>query len=136
MKEITIPQFELVYNSLSFGIAAMGAATLFLWLSRNMVSTAYRTAVTISGVVTAIAFYHYIRIFDSWNSSYTVVNDTITATGVKFNDAYRYVDWLLTVPLLLIELILVMRLSQAETTAKGLKLGTLAAPHDSPWLSR
>jgi bacteriorhodopsin len=127
MKEITIPQFELVYNSLSFGIAAMGAATLFLWLSRNMVSTAYRTAVTISGVVTAIAFYHYIRIFDSWNSSYTVVNDTITATGVKFNDAYRYVDWLLTVPLLLVELILVMRLSQAETTAKGLKLGTLAA---------
>ncbi|MEY4880956.1 MAG: hypothetical protein RLZ87_385 [Armatimonadota bacterium] len=127
MKEITIPQFELVYNSLSFGIAAMGAATLFLWLSRNMVSTAYRTAVTISGVVTAIAFYHYIRIFDSWNSSYTVINDTITATGVKFNDAYRYVDWLLTVPLLLIELILVMRLSQAETTAKGLKLGTLAA---------
>lgn len=124
---ITVQQYELVYNSLSFGIAAMGAATLFLWLSRNMVNAAYRTAVTISGIVTAIAFYHYLRIFESWHAAYTVVNDTITATGVKFNDAYRYVDWLLTVPLLLIELILVMKLSAAETNSKGLKLGSLAA---------
>merc|ERR1712118_287977 len=32
----------------------------------------------------------------------------VSLSGVPFNDAYRYVDWLLTVPLLLIELILVM----------------------------
>jgi hypothetical protein len=92
MKEITIAQYELVYNSLSFGIAAMGAATLFLWLSRNMVSRPYQTAITISGLVTAIALYHYLRIFNSWGSSFMIANDTVTPTGVKFNDAYRYVD--------------------------------------------
>lgn len=127
MNEISISQFELVYNALSFGIASMGAATLFLWLSRNSVAPAYRTAITISGLVTAIALYHYLRIFGSWNDAYTVVNGTITATGVKFNDAYRYVDWLLTVPLLLIELILVMRLSKTESTSKSIRLGSLAA---------
>lgn len=127
MNQITIPQFELVYNSLSFGVAAMGAATLFLWLSRSSVAPAYRTAVTISGLVTFIALYHYLRIFNSWNETYTVVNGTITETGVKFNDAYRYVDWLLTVPLLLIELILVMRLSKEESTSKSIQLGSLAA---------
>lgn len=127
MNELTIPQFELVYNSLSFGIAGMGAATLFLWLSRNMVAPAYRTAITISGLVTAIACYHYFRIFASWNESYTITNGVMTSTGAKFNDAYRYVDWLLTVPLLLIELILVMRLSASETTSKSIRLGSLAA---------
>lgn len=127
MNQITIPQYELVYNALSFGVAAMGAATLFLWLSRNSVAPAYRTAVTISGLVTAIALYHYIRIFDSWGATFSVVNGTITETGTKFNDAYRYVDWLLTVPLLLIELILVMRLTKAETTSKCIQLGSLAA---------
>ncbi len=127
MNQITVSQFELVYNSLSFGIAAMGAATLFLWLSRNMVSKPYRTAITISGLVTAIACYHYLRIFSSWNEAHTVVNGVITSTGRQFNDAYRYVDWLLTVPLLLIELILVMRLSPAETTSKSIRLGALAA---------
>lgn len=127
MKDITISQYELVYNALSFGIAAMGATTLFLWLSRSMVSRAYQTAITISGLVTAIALYHYFRIFNSWDSSFVVVNDTITTTGVKFNDAYRYVDWLLTVPLLLIELILVMRLTATETISKSVRLGSLAA---------
>jgi bacteriorhodopsin len=127
MKDITISQYELVYNAISFGIAAMGATTLFLWLSRNQVSRAYQTAITISGLVTAIALYHYFRIFNSWGSSFVVVNDTITATGVKFNDAYRYVDWLLTVPLLLIELILVMRLTAGETVSKSVRLGALAA---------
>ena len=51
----------------------------------------------------------------------------IESTGKAFNDAYRYVDWLLTVPLLLIELILVMRLSRAQTVSKSVKLGLLAA---------
>lgn len=127
MESITVGQFELVYNAFSFTIAVMGAATFFLFLSRSQVAPAYRTAVTLSGIVTLIAFYHYFRIFQSWEASYAVVSGQITETGVKFNDAYRYVDWLLTVPLLLVELILVMRLSASETASKGIKLAILAA---------
>merc|ERR1711966_493665 len=37
-----------------------------------------------------------------------------SSTGHSFNDAYRYMDWLLTVPLLLIEIVLVMKLSPEE----------------------
>ncbi len=127
MDVISLGQFELVYNAFSFAIAVMGAATVFFFLGRSQVSPAYRTALTITGLVTLIAMYHYVRIFASWEASFTVVAGQVQATGVKFNDAYRYVDWLLTVPLLLIELILVMRLSPAETMAKGTKLGLLAA---------
>lgn len=127
MDVISLSQYELVYNAFSFAIAVMGAATVFFFLGRSQVSPAYRTALTITGLVTLIAMYHYVRIFGSWEASFTVVAGQIKSTGVKFNDAYRYVDWLLTVPLLLIELILVMRLSPAETMAKGTKLGLLAA---------
>ena len=127
MDIVTPFQFSLVYNAFSFTFAAMGAATAFFWLSRSQVSSSYRTALTISGLVTAIAAYHYFRIFESWNAAYVLRNDVVTATGFAFNDAYRYVDWLLTVPLLLIELILVMRLSREETTSKALRLGSAAA---------
>lgn len=48
---------------------------------------------------------------------------TVLASGLPFNDAYRYVDWLLTVPLLLIELILVMQLEPKEAFDKMWKLG-------------
>lgn len=127
MEAITVSQYELVYNAFSFAIAVMGAATVFFFLGRSQVASAYRTALTITGLVTMIAAYHYLRIFNSWEAAFTVTADQIKVTGVKFNDAYRYVDWLLTVPLLLIELILVMRLPRAETVAKATKLGFLAA---------
>merc|ERR1712193_456417 len=51
----------------------------------------------------------------------------VTLTGAPFNDAYRYVDWLLTVPLLLIELILVMGLSAEQTVSKSWQLGVASA---------
>lgn len=127
MDIVTPFQFSLIYNAFSFTFAAMAAATAFLWLSRSQVSPAYRTALTVSGLVTAIAAYHYFRIFESWNQAYTLQNGVVTATSYAFNDAYRYVDWLLTVPLLLIELVLVMRLSAEETMSKSLRLGSAAA---------
>jgi bacteriorhodopsin len=127
MDIVTPFQFSLVYNAFSFTFATMAAATAFLWLSRSQVAPAYRTALVISGLVTAIAAYHYFRIFESWSESYTFRNGLVETTGFAFNDAYRYVDWLLTVPLLLIELVLVMRLSSEETTSKSVKLGSAAA---------
>ncbi len=127
MDTISPGQFGLVYNAFSFTIAVMGAATVFFFLSRSQVAPPYRTALTVTGLVTLIALYHYVRIFASWEGAYTLVDGAMKQTGAKFNDAYRYVDWLLTVPLLLVELILVMRLSAAETRAKATKLGLLAA---------
>merc|ERR1712184_113682 len=50
-----------------------------------------------------------------------------TLTGVPFNDAYRYMDWLLTVPLLLIEILLVMKLDEATYNIKAKTLGVGSA---------
>jgi len=127
MQAVSYLQYSLIYNAFSFTFAAMSATTLFLWLSRSQVSIHYKTALTISGLVTAIAAYHYWRIFNSWEAAYDVHGGMVMATGYAFNDAYRYVDWLLTVPLLLVELVLVMRLDPAETASKSLELGLAAA---------
>lgn len=127
METVSLFQHSLIYNAFSFTFAAMAAATVFLWLGRSQVSNNYKTAVTISGLVCAIAAYHYWRIFESWEAAYTVKDGVVAASGYAFNDAYRYVDWLLTVPLLLIELVLVMRLGRDETVSKSVKLGLAAA---------
>jgi len=50
-----------------------------------------------------------------------------TLTGIPFNDAYRYMDWLLTVPLLLIEILLVMKLDEATFSSKAWNLGVGSA---------
>merc|ERR1711871_972453 len=91
----------------------------------------------ISGLVTFIAAYHYIRIFNSWVDAYHYSAGKVEGgalnieapalTGVPLNDAYRYMDWLLTVPLLLIEIVFVMKLSPEETATKATHLGVASA---------
>jgi len=126
-------QFQLVYNILSFSLASMMATTLFLWMRAPYVNAKYQTAVIISGLVTFIAAYHYFRIFNSWVAAYAYGEKNIGGvgdpqlTGVPFNDAYRYMDWLLTVPLLLIEIILVMKLTPEESSSKCWTLGVVSA---------
>jgi bacteriorhodopsin len=123
---MSIDEFNLVYNAISFAIAAFGASTVFFLLQRSQVSPAYKTALTLSGLVCLITTYHYLRIFESFNSAYVLKDGLVIQTGMQFNNAYRYVDWLLTVPLLLLEFVLVLRLPHTETYKKGLGL-TLAA---------
>merc|ERR1711877_85139 len=69
---VTYGQWLAVYNALSFGIAGMGAATIFFWLQLANVSKKSRTALCITGLVTWIATYHYFRIFNSWNDAFDV----------------------------------------------------------------
>merc|ERR1712078_591622 len=101
------------------------------WLQLPNLTKTYRTPLIITGLVTAIATYHYVRIFNSWVNAFELkqTDDSyaVSLSGVPFNDAYRYVDWLLTVPLLLIELILVMRLPAEESASLSWKLGTASA---------
>ena len=123
---MSIDEFNLVYNAISFAIAAFGASTVFFLLQRSQVSPAYKTALTLSGLVCLITTYHYLRIIESFNSAYVLKDGLVIQTGMQFNNAYRYVDWLLTVPLLLLEFVLVLRLPHTETYKKGLGL-TLAA---------
>jgi len=122
-------QYQAVYNVLSFALASMMATTVYLWFRSFAVQAQYRSAVLISGLVTFIAAYHYIRIFNSWVEAYHYSVDKADPelTGVPFNDAYRYMDWLLTVPLLLIEILLVMKLSDADYSSKAWNLGVGSA---------
>merc|ERR1712166_697537 len=78
-----------------------------------------------------------IRIFNSWVEAYAYAPGVVkagameianpTLTGVPFNDAYRYMDWLLTVPLLLIEILLVMKLDERDFSEKAGTLGVGSA---------
>lgn len=119
VEELTRGQFDTIYNFLSFAIASMLFAAIFLLVMQPRVLARYRTALVVSAMVLGIAAYHYFRIFDSFREAYvtTAVGGDgvyLLAEGVAFNEGYRYVDWLLTVPLLLVETIAVLALARTE----------------------
>ncbi len=119
---LTQYEFDTVYNILSLSIAAQLFTAIFLLAVQPRVLARYRQAVVISAIVCGIAAYHYFRIFESFKAAF--VNDAqggrgtyVQAAGESFNEGYRYVDWLLTVPLLLTELIIVLALARKLQTS-------------------
>jgi len=121
--ELSFGQYSTVYNSISFALASMLATFIFLLVVMPRVLPRYRQALAVSAMVCLIAAYHYWRIFDSFKDAYvaTGAGDASVAgveptyvlvNGAGFNEGYRYIDWLLTVPLLLFEVIAVLALAR------------------------
>jgi len=120
-------QYGTVYNFLSLVIASQLFTALFLLIALPRILPRYRQAITVAIIVCGIAAYHYFRIFDSFKAAFvtTAVGGTGNyhqAVGVGFNEGYRYVDWLLTVPLLLVELIAVLALARKVQTGLLVRL--------------
>ncbi len=87
------------FVGISFWVISMGmlAATAFFFLEVGSVSTAWRTSVTVAGLVTGIAFIHYMYMRGVWVQT----GDSPTV--------YRYIDWLITVPLQMVEFYLILK---------------------------
>ena len=76
---------------------ALAASTVFFLWETQSVEGKWKTSLVVSGLVTFIAAVHYFYMRDVWIST----GETPTV--------YRYIDWLLTVPLLMIEFFLILR---------------------------
>ncbi len=86
------------FVGISFWLISMAliASTVFFFLERDRVSAKWKTSLTVSGLVTLIAAVHYFYMREVWVST----GSTPTV--------FRYIDWLITVPLLMIEFYLIL----------------------------
>ena len=87
------------FVGISFWLISMAlvAATAFFFMETQRVEGKWKTSLTVSGLVTLVAAVHYFYMRDVWI-------ETGATTLV-----YRYIDWLITVPLLMIEFYLILR---------------------------
>lgn len=130
ISELSAGQYSTVYNLLSLAIASLLFTALFLLLSQRQVAPRYRNALIISATVCGIATYHYFRIFTNFQESYpagATIESAHVLSNIEFNEGYRYVDWFLTVPLLLVETVAVLALSRTASRRLLLKLVPAAA---------
>jgi bacteriorhodopsin len=77
--------------------AAMLAGSVFFFTERAAVPDRWKTSVTVAGLVTGIAFWNYCFMRESWVR--TQNSPTV----------YRYTDWLITVPLQIVEFYLIIK---------------------------
>ena len=85
------------YVGMSFWLATaiMLASTVFFFVERGDVKGKWRTSMTVAGLVTGIAFWHYLYMREAH-----MAGDVTTV--------FRYIDWLITVPLQIVEFYLIL----------------------------
>ena len=83
---------------ISFWIATamMLAFTVFFLIERQNVPDKWKTSMTVAALVTGVAWYHYTYMREVW------------AMGDGSPLVYRYIDWLITVPLQVVEFYLIL----------------------------
>ena len=84
------------------GCMAMMAASAFFFLSMNNFDRKWRTSILVSGLITFIAAVHYWYMRDYW------------AANGESPTFFRYVDWILTVPLMCVEFYLILKVAGAK----------------------
>jgi len=86
------------FVGMSFWLISMAlvASTAFFFLETQRVAGKWKTSLTVSGLVTLVAAVHYFYMREVW-----------VTTG-QTPTVYRYIDWLITVPLLMVEFFLIL----------------------------
>ena len=92
----TLQSGDYIGFTFFLGSMAMLAATVFFFVERSNVSAEWKMSMTVSGLITGIAAVHYYYMRDVWVGS------------GESRTVFRYIDWLLTVPLQMVEFYLIL----------------------------
>ena len=93
------------YVGMTFWLATsiMLASTVFFFIERADVAGKWRTSMTVAGLVTGIAFWHYLYMREAHLQG-------------EVTTVFRYIDWLVTVPLQIVEFYLILAAVTAVTS--------------------
>ena len=99
---------DVVGISFWIATAVMAAGALFFFVERSTVKASWQTSLTVAALVCFVAFWHYMYMRDVW-----------VATG-ESPTVYRYIDWLITVPMQIVEFYLILAACTAVMAAGAL----------------
>ena len=91
-----LAQDDFVGISFWIATAVMAAGALFFFVERSTVKASWQTSLTVAALVCFVAFWHYMYMRDVW----VATNESPTV--------YRYIDWLITVPMQIVEFYLIL----------------------------
>lgn len=104
----TQAQWNVVLGVLVATLFSLLAGLVFSLTARQEVGVRYRPAVTASSLVHVVATVSYIGLVVSWIVGYRHTGGSYTPNpSFQYNNGLRYMDWVVSVPLLTVELVAV-----------------------------
>jgi bacteriorhodopsin len=125
----TPAQFDLISNILTIGYAAHFAGLAYFILTRKNVAPRYRSMTTMSVVVMLSAALLLLRLDLSFGNAFVfdAASGTYVLGDATFSHGYRYLNWLIDVPLLLTQSFFVLNIAKKDLTGYRFKLGGAGA---------
>src|SRR6056297_1531410 len=105
-------QYEVIRHAFSFTAAVFAASLLYFTVTAAEATQKYRRTFYISGVVMVSATIELGLLYLMWNSSFTYDAERMVYTrteGQIFANGYRYANWLIDVPMLLTQFLVVLQ---------------------------
>lgn len=114
-------QWQLVAHILVLGFAAQAAGLVYFLTTMRDLAPRYRIASVLGSIVMVSAFLLLFAQWQSWQGTFVYQDDVFTRGDGLFSNGFRYLNWLIDVPLLLLQLVVVLGLAAAAAR----RLGTL-----------
>ena len=110
--------FQMTSHVLTLGYAVMLAGLLYFVLTLKTVAPKFRMSNILSVVVMVSAFLLLYAQAQNWTSSFEFDLEEgkyfLAASGDLFNNGYRYLNWLIDVPMLLFQILFVVTLTTSS----------------------
>ncbi|TFL17402.1 bacteriorhodopsin [Jannaschia formosa] len=123
-------EYEVIRHMFSFTAAVFAASLFYFAMTVGQAAAKYRTTFVISGVVMVSATLELFLLWLMWNRAFTFDAATMTfsiAEGQVFSNGYRYANWLIDVPMLLTQFLIVLQFAGAELRSRWVKLAGAGA---------
>ena len=112
-------QWQLVAHILVLGFAAQAAGLVYFLTTMKDLAPKYRIASVLGSIVMVSAFLLLLAQSMSWQNTFVLQNDTFVRGEGLFSNGFRYLNWLIDVPLLLLQLVVVLGLAAAGARRLG-----------------
>lgn len=113
-------QWQIVAHILVLGFAAQAAGLVYFLTTLRDLAPKYRLASVLGSIVMVSAFLLLLAQYLSWQNSFVYKDDVFVRGDGIFSNGFRYLNWLIDVPLLLLQLVIVLGLAAAERRRLGI----------------
>jgi bacteriorhodopsin len=118
-------QYETIRHLFTFTVAVFAASLLYFSITASQAPQKYRQTFYISGVVMVSATIELFLLFQMWDRAFAYNSATgmmERVEGIVFANGYRYANWLIDVPMLLTQLLVVLQFTGRGFMTRWAKL--------------
>jgi bacteriorhodopsin len=112
-------QHDIISHVLTLGYAAQLAGLVYFLATLSNIAPRYRLSSVLSAVVMSSAFLELFQLYQNWEGAFVFAEGAWRLSNAPFSNGFRYMNWSIDVPMLLLQLVVVLGLTRSRAVSYG-----------------